>query len=199
MRAALILAGGKGTRAKGCEKVLLTYQGEPFLKRQIHILSSIVDEILISCRDEKQSEIIYDMVHLPCIVDKVNEMGPIQGIYAGFSEMQSDLCFLIAGDMPLLNQDVISHLFEMAEKDPACAGIVPCWPHEKLEPLHAVYRKDAVLSYLKNNENIRKVHTLISNIPVRYLPIEELRIYDSHLRFFTNVNTHEDLIRLEQN
>jgi molybdopterin-guanine dinucleotide biosynthesis protein A len=198
MRAALILAGGKGTRAHGCEKVLLTYQGKPFLKRQIHILSPIVDEILISCRDEKQSEIIYDMVHLPCIVDRVIGMGPIQGIYAGFLEMQADLCFLVAGDMPLLNQDVISHLFEIAERDPACAGIVPCWPHEELEPLHAVYRKDVILSYLRENENIQKVHSLALNIPVRYLPIEELRIHDPDLRFLTNVNTYEDLIKLEQ-
>jgi molybdopterin-guanine dinucleotide biosynthesis protein A len=198
MRATLILAGGKGTRVRGYEKVLLTYQGESFLRRQIRILSPIVDEILISCRDEKQRDIIHDMVHFPCIVDKVNGMGPIQGIYAGFSEMRSDVCFLVAGDMPLLNPDVILHLFEKVEKDPSCAGIVPCWPNKDLEPLHAVYRKDTVLSYLNENENIRKVHSLIPNIPVQYLPVEELRIYDSTLRFFTNINTHEDIVELEQ-
>jgi len=198
MRAVLILAGGKGTRARGCEKVLLTYQGELFLRRQIHTLSPIVDEILISCRDEKQRQIIHDMVHLPCIIDKVEGMGPVGGIHAGLSEMQSDICFLVAGDMPLLNQDVISHLFEKVEEDPSCAGIVPCWPNKELEPLHAVYRKDQVLSYLKDNENSRRMHSLVSNIPVRYLPVEELRIYDPVLRFLTNVNTHEDLIELEQ-
>ena len=198
MRAALILAGGKGTRVHGCEKVFLTYQGEFFLKRQIRILSPIVDEILISCRDEKQRDIIYDMVQLPCIVDKVNGMGPIQGICAGLSEMKSDLCFLVAGDMPLLNQDVIVHLFEKAELDPSCAGVVPCWPNEDLEPLHAVYRKAAVLSYLKENEKIQRVYSLATNIPMRYISVGEFRIYDPDLRCFENVNTHEDLVRLEQ-
>jgi len=198
MRAVLILAGGKGTRVRGCEKVLLTYQGELFLRRQIDILSPIADEILISCRDENQREIIYNMVHLPCIVDKVEGVGPVGGIYAGFSEMQSDTCFLVAGDMPLLNQNVILHLFEQAEEDPSCAGIVPCWPDGELEPLHAVYRKDAVLSYLKDNKDIRRMHSIVSNIPVRYLPVEELRTYDPSLRFLTNVNTHEDLIELER-
>jgi len=198
MRATLILAGGRGTRIRGQEKVLLTYQGETFLNRQIRILSPIVDEILISCRDEKQRDIMHDMVHLPCIVDKVDGRGPIQGIYAGLSEMKSDICFLVACDMPLLNQDMIVHLFERLEKDPSCVGIVPCWPNQDLEPLCAVYRKDVVLSYLKENKKIQRLHKLILGIRVCYIPVEDLRIYDPDLGFFENVNTHEDLVRLEQ-
>ncbi|MDR2854567.1 MAG: molybdenum cofactor guanylyltransferase [Methanomicrobiales archaeon] len=199
MRAAVILAGGRGTRAKGSEKTLFTYQGETFLERQIQILSSVVDEILISCRDEKQKEYVSDMVHLPCIVDKIEGMGPIGGIYASFLEMQSDTCFLVAGDMPLLHREAISYLFQELERDPYCAGVVPCWLNENLEPLHAVYRKEVVLSYLIVNTEVRKMHTLLSHLPMRYISVESLRIYDPMLRFLINVNTHDDLYKLEQN
>ena len=198
MRAALILAGGKGTRARGCEKTLFTYQGKSFLECQIETLSPIVDEILVSCRDEKQREHISDMVHLPCTIDKVDGMGPIGGIYAGFSEINANICFLVAGDMPLLNREVISQLCDELESNPTCAAIVPCWSNENLEPLHAVYRKDAVLSYLENNRDVRKLHTLLCHLPVRYISVESLRIHDPELRFLVNVNTHEDLFKLEQ-
>lgn len=197
MRAALILAGGKGKRVKGCEKTLFTYQGKSFLEHQIQVLSSVVDEILISCRDEKQKEYISNMVHLPCAVDKVDGMGPIGGIYASFLEMQSDICFLVAGDMPFLHREVISFLFQELERSPSCAGVVPCWLNENLEPLHAVYRKEDVLSYLTENKDIRKMHTLLSHLPMRYISVESLRIYDPKLRFLINVNTHEDLYSLD--
>jgi molybdopterin-guanine dinucleotide biosynthesis protein A len=198
MRAALILVGGKGTRVQGKEKTLFTYQGKTFVERQIQVLSSVVDEILISCRDEKQKEYISDMVHFPCIVDKVEGMGPIGGIYASFLEMQADICFLVAGDMPLLHREVISFLFQELERDPSCAGVVPCWPNENLEPLHAVYRKKDVLSYLAGNKGVRKMHTLLSDLCIRHISVESLRFYDPELRFLVNVNTHDDLCKLEQ-
>ena len=197
LRAALILAGGKGTRVQGNEKTLFTYQGKTFVERQIQVLSSVVDEILISCRDEKQKEYISNMVHLPCIVDKVEGMGPIGGIYASFLEMQADICFLVAGDMPLLHQEVISFLFQELERDPSCAGVVPCWLNEDLEPLHAVYRKEDVLAYLTGNKGVRKMHTLLCDLCIRYISVESLRFYDPELRFLVNVNTHDDLYKLE--
>jgi len=197
MRAAVILAGGKGTRVQGCEKTLFTYQGVTFLEHQIRVLSSVVDEILISCRDEKQKECISDMVHLPCIVDKVKEMGPIGGIYASFLEMQSDICFLVAGDMPLLHREVISFLFQELEHNSFCAGVVPCWLDGNHEPLHAVYRREDVLSYLAAHTDTRKMHTLLSHLSIRYISVESLRIYDSELRFLVNVNTHEELCKLQ--
>jgi len=198
MRAAVILAGGKGTRVQGCEKALFIYQGVTFLEHQIQILSSVADEIMISCRDEKQKECISDMVHLPCTVDRVEGTGPIGGIYASFLEIQSDICFLVAGDMPLLHREVISLLFQELEHNPACAGVVPCWSNGDLEPLHAVYRKEDVLSYLTMHKDTRKMHTLLSHLPMRYISVESLYVYDSEFRFLVNVNTHEELYKLEK-
>ena len=196
-RAALILAGGKGTRVDGCEKALMTYQGESFLKRQIQILSPIVDEIIISCRDEKQQRVIEELVQMPCVVDQVQGMGPVSGIYAGFSQSSADVCFIVAGDMPLLHEGVISFLFEEFTKEPdTCAALVPCWNKQELEPLHAIYRRKSVFSYLESHRDVRKMYTILSDMTVRYLPVEKLRQYDEELRFFTNVNTPKDLADL---
>jgi molybdopterin-guanine dinucleotide biosynthesis protein A len=62
------------------------------------------------------------------------------------------------------------------------------------EPLHAVYRRSALLAYLVSHNSL-SLRDMIQNLRVTYVPVEELRRYDPALRTFININRLEDLQR----
>jgi molybdopterin-guanine dinucleotide biosynthesis protein A len=64
-----------------------------------------------------------------------------------------------------------------------------------IEPLHAVYRKSVLLHYLEDHESY-SLRPMIRSINTRYVPVEELRVFDPDLRTFTNINKLEDLERI---
>ena len=61
-----------------------------------------------------------------------------------------------------------------------------------LEPLHAVYRRTALLAYLENHTSL-SLRTMIQTLNTRYIPVDELRAFDPDLMTFTNINKLEEL------
>jgi molybdopterin-guanine dinucleotide biosynthesis protein A len=64
-----------------------------------------------------------------------------------------------------------------------------------LEPLHAVYRRNALLGYLESHASL-SLRFMIRSLNTRYVPVEELRRFDPSLRTFTNINKLEELDRI---
>jgi molybdopterin-guanine dinucleotide biosynthesis protein A len=66
-----------------------------------------------------------------------------------------------------------------------------------IEPLHAVYRRSALLDYLRSHDSL-SLRPMIRSINTRYIPVDELRPHDPALRTFTNINKLEDLERINR-
>jgi molybdenum cofactor guanylyltransferase len=94
--------------------------------------------------------------------------------------------------MPCIETAVVSYLFEMIGDTDAA---IPSWNAEMLEPLHAVYRRSALLGYLGSHESL-SLRPMIRSLNTRYVPVDELRRFDPALRTFTNVNKLEELDRI---
>ncbi len=94
--------------------------------------------------------------------------------------------------MPCIEKAVVSHLFDaIGDADAA----IPSWDADMLEPLHAVYRRDALLRYLDSHESY-SLRPMIRSFHTRYIPVGDLRRYDPDLRTFTNINKLEELDRI---
>jgi molybdopterin-guanine dinucleotide biosynthesis protein A len=61
-----------------------------------------------------------------------------------------------------------------------------------LEPLHAVYRRKALLAYLESHDSL-SLRAMVRSLSARYVPVDELKIIDPDLKTFTNINKLEDL------
>jgi molybdopterin-guanine dinucleotide biosynthesis protein A len=61
-----------------------------------------------------------------------------------------------------------------------------------LEPLHAVYRRPALLAYLESHTSL-SLRAMVQSLNTRYVPVDELRAFDPQLRTFTNINNLEEL------
>jgi molybdopterin-guanine dinucleotide biosynthesis protein A len=195
MRSAVILVGGEARRANGQEKYFFRYQGRTFIDRLVETLKGIVDEIILVARDPEQCR-RFDHLHgVRCITDIRQGIGPIGGLHAGTLAAQGDLIFVSACDMPCIDAGVVSYLFSAIGEHQAA---IPSWNADLLEPLMAVYRRDAILEYLKTHESY-SLRPMIRSIDTLYVPVNDLRQFDPELRSFTNINKLEDLEQINGN
>ena len=192
MRSAIILVGGEARRANGQEKFFFQYQGKTFIERLVDSLRPITDEIILVARSSDQCRRFDRLQDVRCIADIRQGIGPIGGLHAGVLAAKGDLLFVSACDMPCLETAVVSFLFNTIGTAEAA---IPCWNPEMLEPLHAVYRRKALLRYLESHESY-SLRPMIRSLDTRYIPVDELRRFDPVLRTFTNINKLEELDRI---
>jgi molybdopterin-guanine dinucleotide biosynthesis protein A len=192
MRSAIVLVGGEARRANGQEKYFFTYQGRTFIERLVDSLKEVVDEIILVARNPEQCRRFERIDGIRCINDIRTGLGPIGGLHAGSVAAHGDLIFVSACDMPCINPAVISYLFKSIEGYDAA---IPVWNPEMLEPLHAVYRKTALVSYLESHDSL-SLRAMIMNLSARYVPVDEIKKFDPDLLTFTNINKLEDLERI---
>jgi molybdopterin-guanine dinucleotide biosynthesis protein A len=183
-RSGLILIGGRSSRAEYYPKYLLQYKGETFLKRQISILRTVCEEIIISCRDEEQCDQIKETGIDIRVTDIKKEAGPMEGINTGALAAHGKFLFIVACDMPFISPDVINYLFKTAESSDAA---IPGWSDGNIEPLYAVYRKEALLRFFSTNSP-RRLAEIAQGIQSHIVQIDAIKRLDPELISFTNIN-----------
>jgi molybdopterin-guanine dinucleotide biosynthesis protein A len=190
MRSGLILAGGRSTRFGGGEKSLKLIGGKRMICRVIDALSPIVDELVISVRDERQKDLLFPFISgYEFAYDEVQGIGPLAGVHAGLQRVKGEYVIIAACDMPLLNTAAIELLFERARGHDAA---VPCHEGGLMEPLHAVYRREPMLKAVK--ESISAPMRRLKD--VAYVSDEDVKRVDPELDTFLNVNRAEDMERI---
>lgn len=192
MRSAIVLVGGEARRARGQEKYFFTYLGRTFIERLIDSLRQVVDEIILVARDPEQCARFSSLDGIRCITDIRMKVGPIGGLHAGSLAAQGELIFVSACDMPCIDPRVIAYLFDHIDGYDA---VIPRWNTDMLEPLHAVYRRTALVDYLEHHTS-QSLREMVLNLSARYIMVDELQSIDPDLRTFTNINKLEDLERI---
>ncbi|CCQ37316.1 molybdenum cofactor guanylyltransferase [Natronomonas moolapensis 8.8.11] len=137
-RSGVIVAGGRSVRMGGTEKTVVDVAGTPLIRRVADRLCAATDELVINCREDQRDSIAgaLDGLDPRFAVDEVPDRGPVAGIETGLEAAETEYSVVVAADMPFLDPDLLSYLFERAADHEAA---VPR-PGEWFEPLHAVYR-----------------------------------------------------------
>jgi len=194
---ALILAGGRGSRLGFREKALIDINGKPLIAFVIESLEKVVDEIIISVRNEAQGELLKAIFpNLRYAYDMYENTGPLAGILSGLTICKDEYCFITACDMPFINEKVVHFLFSKCGDYDAA---IPRQSDGFLEPLHAVYYSRSMMSETK--KSLEKSETTIlapiSRLHVNYVPFEEINKLDPELTTFMNINTCEDIKKVD--
>lgn len=180
----IILAGGENRRM-GTDKAFLDMAGRPLIENTLALFSRLFERTIIVTNSPER----YRSYHAEVVTDAMDVRGPLTGIYTGLRQSRDAYSFVAACDMPFLNERFIAHLGEIA------AGYEAVVPQvgDMLEPLHAVYSRtilEKIGSQLARGE--RRIQALFGSLAVRYVPREEIMLYDPLLRSFKNVNTPEE-------
>jgi molybdopterin-guanine dinucleotide biosynthesis protein A len=192
VKSAIVLVGGEARRANGQEKYFFTYRGKTFIERLVESLKIVVDEIILVARDPDQCRRFHGIDGVRCITDIRKGLGPVGGLHAGALAAQGDVVFVSACDMPCINPAVVARLFNEIDGYDA---VIPQWNPEMLEPLHAVYRRSSLLSYLESHDSL-SLRFMVKSLHTRYVPVDEIRRLDPKLATFTNINKIEDLAQM---
>lgn len=192
MRSAVILVGGEARRANGQEKYFFTYQGKTFIDRLIASLSQVVDEIILVARDPEQCRRFNRIEGIRCITDIRTGTGPIGGLHAGALAARGEEIFVSACDMPCVDPRIVTLLFNRIGGYDAA---IPRWNADMLEPLHAVYKRSALVGYLEDHDSF-SLRTMVKSLNTSYVPMGEIRAIDHDLTTFTNINKIEELERI---
>ena len=211
-RAAIILAGGKGKRfqtAQGTwqDKALAELEGRPLLVHAIENVQGIVEEIVIVVNENESRISQYHNILEKFHVSKArivtdlkcqNLSGPLVAILTGLKSANADYCITVPCDMPLLSPKVAEYLF--SEINGAHVA-VPMWPNGRLETLLMVLERKSTLEIADALCKLGRSHPddIIrgSTNTLFVSPLDEIKILDPELCSFVNINSQEDLSRLQ--
>lgn len=181
---ALLLAGGKSNRMR-VNKVFLPVQGSMLIKRVLCQLKPLFDEILLCVSSRKG----YDFLNCPSVVDEKPLEGPLGAILSGLRASTNPVNFVIACDIPEINQEFLNRMARHAESFDI---VVPVTGEGKYEPLFAFYNK-RIIPVIENllKRGHRKVNLLFSFCCTHYIWMHDQS-------WFFNLNTWEDFKKYKQ-
>ncbi len=188
----IVLAGGESERM-GRDKRRLTVGGQTLLARTLARLCPLVDEVLVVVRERGD----VPPVDARVVTDRYPGMGVLAGVHAGLATARAPWAYVVAGDMPLLNADLLRAMAALADDD--CDVVVPRWQGE-LEPLHALYRPAACASAAESalRQGRRRIIAFYPQVRVREMDEASVTKIDPQGRSFFNVNTRQEWTRLQQ-
>ena len=189
----IILAGGFGRRL-GRDKATTEVGGRPLLHWSALAAAQVTNDIVVARRPDQQFPAL-DGVTWCEATDHRHDRGPLAGLEAALPLIEHDLAVAVACDMPLLHPDLLRAVAD------ACSDVAIAMPRIDgvAQPLLAAYRHSIVPQATRLlDEGDGRIRALLPLVEHRILDIEELRVHDSTLQSFTNVNQPEDLNAVEQ-
>ncbi|MDD2273086.1 MAG: molybdenum cofactor guanylyltransferase [Desulfuromonadaceae bacterium] len=183
----VILAGGASSRM-GKNKALLKV-GEQFLIERVYtsIAALFHDVILVTNTAD-----IYSFIPCPKVPDVYPGAGSIAGLHAGLHASGTERIFAVACDMPFLNAELIRFLCKDAE---AYDAVVPLDRSGRLEPLHALYAKSALIPMQESIERGDKsIINLLDRVTTRMVPSDLFKNISGAEESFRNLNTPEEYV-----
>ncbi|MFH1562936.1 MAG: molybdenum cofactor guanylyltransferase [Nitrospirota bacterium] len=201
----IILAGGKGSRLGNINKALIKLGGVTIIERVIEGLKkTLFDEIIICGGQNPIKDTIQEarldetrLDGLTPIEDIIPHKGPLVGLYSGLMKSTSFYNFVVAGDMPFLNTNLIKY---MKDKISGSDVLIPK-TQRGVEPLHAIYSKNC-LEIIKRKIFSEKaclvkeklsIESIFSELKVEYILEDEIRQFSLPEIAFFNINTEQDI------
>ena len=188
----IILAGGEGKRMDGEDKGLVFYNNKPLIKLVIEKTEPQINNIVISANRNIDR---YKKFGYPVINDLVSNQednkniyqGPLAGIAAALPFCTTEWVFIIACDMPLISNNIVSQLTGGIKNNTETKNIVIAEINKSLQ-LAMLLNTNLLFSIessLKNNQ-LKLMQWVKSN------PVEVIKFTNENE--FKNFNYFKDLL-----
>lgn len=190
--AGVILAGGSSKRLSGNIKAKIIIGGRTIISRIIDTMDELFGEIIIVTNTPDEFK---EFSNCRIISDSILNKGPLGGIHSAMRNASFDAMFIIAGDMPLPDKDIITKQVEYFNNNNY--DVVIPRIDQFTEPLHGIYKKSLLrrLEEYLESENDYAVSAFLKKTNVNYLQYEES---EKNKRAFLNVNSPSDIAIVER-
>lgn len=195
---AVVLAGGGSERFGDRPKATATLDGRPLLGRVVAALDSTTNgQPVVAVGDRTKRELVE-----PAVPDSARYCydvswvdGPLAGIAGALPAVDTDAVVLCGCDMPLVDPAAIRWLAR--ELDGDVDAVVPVVDGAR-QPLHAVYDREALRAYCRQEPTDDRLISLLDSLRVRTVAPTDAPVSVPLGRSVTNVNTRGELAALER-
>jgi len=183
----IILAGGKASRmGRPCDKAFLKIGNEAIINIQIRMLKKIFKEIIIVTNSSDRYK---DLKGVTLVPDMISGLGPMAGIYSGLLTSSSFYNFVVACDMPFINESVIRYMIKNKDNNDVVVPKIG----DKFHPLFGIYSKNCISIIAESiKQNDLSIRNIYSKVKSRFLTEHEMEEFDKGLLSLTNINIRED-------
>ena len=199
----LLLAGGRGSRMGGRNKLYLELEGSLLIEGTLEIVAPLFREVIMLVAPGESSvvnEALSPLIkrwEISVVEDRVPSRGPLEGLYNGLSGMKEEWGFLLGCDMPTPDPEVIIGMscFCSINNDAVVAERLGF-----LEPLHAFYRRSCirpVSDAISRGE--RKIKHFYRDIRLTVINENKLKELGDDGSSFFNLNTPHDIEKMRLN
>ena len=189
-RSLQVSAGGRATRLGGVTKGFLEVGGRRIVDRILGSLAPLVDEVVFLTNDPTLEVPASDA---RLILDESPHAGVLPALANGLAAANANLVLAVAFDMPFVSAAAFRELLDLQAREDA--DVVIPRTEGYLEPMHAVYRRQAVLEAVQRalGAGEQRMNSYFKFVRVREVSPEELGESADDPSPFFNVNTPEDL------
>ena len=184
----LVLAGGQGSRMGGVDKGLQPFRGRPMVAHVLERLAPQVDDVLINANRNVEA---YAALGHRVIADEIAGFaGPLAGFERGLAHATTPLVVTVPCDSPFLPADLVERLRAALEKRHAQIAVAKTG--DQAHPVFCLIRREVLPSlqrFLGSGQ--RKIDRWYAELAVVEVP------FDDEADAFLNINTREELSRLE--
>lgn len=195
----LLLAGGRGFRMGGRNKLYLEVEGSLLLERTLGRIASLFEEKILlvaageSATVKQRISPLLDKWDLSIVEDRAPNRGPLEGLYMGLSSMKTEWGFILGCDMPNPQEKIIRIMHSFCSTD---LDAVIAETGGYIEPLHAFYRRsclDSVGTAITKGD--RRIKQFYNDVRIRIINEEVLKKYGDcdYVNSFINLNTPHDI------
>jgi molybdenum cofactor guanylyltransferase len=132
-----VLAGG-GSRRFGSDKLAVLVGGLPLLHHPILRLAEVCREVVVVLAPDAEEPSTPLAVPVRLVRDASEGQGPLSGVLAGLSAVDTDWALVAGGDMPTLQTSVLLEMLTVAGQ--AGADAVVLQDGDRFRPLPMVLR-----------------------------------------------------------
>lgn len=193
---ACVLAGGRGRRMEGVDKLRLDFAGERLLARIARQLSTrFSDLVAVSSRPE-----VFEGLGYRVVPDSYTEAGPLAGLHAGLCAARSEWVYLLACDMPFFSAGFVDALIALIDQGTGEAGLVAVAARsgEYFEPFQAFYHRSLigpVEAAFRSPGRPPSIQSVVRALPLACL--DDYAAFSDGQRLFLNINTPLELADAE--
>lgn len=199
----LLLAGGRGSRMGGRNKLYLELEGSLLIEGTLEIVAPLFREVIMLVAPGESSvvnEALSPLIkrwEISVVEDRVPSRGPLEGLYNGLSGMKEEWGFLLGCDMPTPDPEVIIGMscFCSINNDAVVAERLGF-----LEPLHAFYRRSCIGPVSDAiSRGDRKIKHFYRDIRLTVINGNKLKELGDDGSSFFNLNTPHDIEKMRPN
>lgn len=188
-----------------CNEILIstTDNNYEFVENELSKLNNYSDYYSEICSKEKIPSIniikdefeVNELRHI--VLNKAENIGPINGIYSGLNQAKNFYCIFLAFDMPFISYNLLSLLSDMKNKNNKKKDVYIVNSKKGYEALCGIYSKNCINIISKNiMEKNYKISEIYPFIKIKLITLDKInsKLKDykiDNLNFF-NINTKSD-------